>query len=152
MKTPPHTYPNPPLHIPFPFPPHHPHRCAPACNNPIFAEVVPETHRSLIYAFDRSFEGALAALAAPLVGILAQHLGFDGVAEVDPYDHAGNLRKARALADALLLCTCVPWGLCACFYSGLYWTYPRDKERGGVEEGVEGEGDEEHDMLLQGGQ
>lgn len=33
------------------------HRCAPACNNPMFSEVVPETHRSLIYAFDRSFEG-----------------------------------------------------------------------------------------------
>ncbi|PNH07170.1 hypothetical protein TSOC_006380, partial [Tetrabaena socialis] len=30
---------------------------APACNNPVFAEVVPADMRNLIYAFDRSFEG-----------------------------------------------------------------------------------------------
>lgn len=29
--------------------------------------------RTLIYAFDRSLEGALAACGAPLVGYLAQH-------------------------------------------------------------------------------
>ncbi len=29
--------------------------------------------RNLIYAFDRSFEMALAALAAPLVGWIAEH-------------------------------------------------------------------------------
>ena len=34
---------------------------APACNSPIFAEIVPEHMRSTVYAFDRSFEGALAA-------------------------------------------------------------------------------------------
>ena len=34
---------------------------APACNSPMFAEIVPEHMRSTIYAFDRSFEGAIAA-------------------------------------------------------------------------------------------
>lgn len=29
----------------------------PACNNPIFAEIVPPRFRNLIYAFDRCFEG-----------------------------------------------------------------------------------------------
>lgn len=29
----------------------------PACNNPIFAEIVPPRYRNLIYAFDRCFEG-----------------------------------------------------------------------------------------------
>jgi len=29
---------------------------APACNNPIFAEIVPARSRTLVYAFDRSFE------------------------------------------------------------------------------------------------
>lgn len=47
---------------------------APACNNPIFAEIVPEHLRSMIYAFDRSFETAIAASAAPIVGILAEKL------------------------------------------------------------------------------
>ena len=47
---------------------------APACNNPIFAEIVPPEQRTLVYAFDRSFEMAIAALAAPIVGILAERL------------------------------------------------------------------------------
>ena len=45
---------------------------APACNNPIFAEIVPPHMRNLVYAFDRCFEGAIAACATPIVGILAQ--------------------------------------------------------------------------------
>jgi hypothetical protein len=35
----------------------------------MFAEIVPEHLRSVVYAFDRSFEGAIAACAAPLVGL-----------------------------------------------------------------------------------
>ena len=34
----------------------------------MFAEIVPEELRSTIYAFDRSFEGGVAAMAMPLVG------------------------------------------------------------------------------------
>lgn len=34
----------------------------------MFADIVPEQLRSTVYAFDRSFEGAVAACAAPLVG------------------------------------------------------------------------------------
>ena len=45
---------------------------APACNNPVFAEIVPPHLRNMIYAFDRCFEGAIAACAAPLVGVLAE--------------------------------------------------------------------------------
>ena len=45
---------------------------APACNNPVFAEIVPPHLRNMIYAFDRCFEGAIAACAAPLVGLLAE--------------------------------------------------------------------------------
>ena len=47
---------------------------APACNNPIFSEIVPTHMRNMIYAFDRSFEGAIAACGAPLVGILAERV------------------------------------------------------------------------------
>lgn len=46
---------------------------APACNNPVFAEIVPPDMRNIVYAFDRSFEGALSALGAPLVGYAAEH-------------------------------------------------------------------------------
>ena len=42
-------------------------RCGSA-NSCIFADVVPVALRSTVYAFDRSFEGAVGACAAPLVG------------------------------------------------------------------------------------
>lgn len=45
---------------------------APACNNPAFAEIVPPHMRNIVFAFDRCFEGAVAACAAPLVGALAE--------------------------------------------------------------------------------
>ncbi|CAK0787030.1 hypothetical protein CVIRNUC_010246 [Coccomyxa viridis] len=103
---------------------------APACNNPIFAEIVPPELRNMIYAFDRSFEGAIAACGAPLVGILAERLfGFKGAAELDPEDVDMNTKKALALGNALLVCMAVPWALCVIIYSGLHWTYPRDKAR-----------------------
>ena len=41
---------------------------------PSFAQIVPPDLRNLVYAFDRSFEMAIAALAAPVVGILAEHV------------------------------------------------------------------------------
>lgn len=47
---------------------------APACNNPVFAEIVPPHLRNLIYAFDRCFEGAVAACATPFVGLLAEKI------------------------------------------------------------------------------
>ena len=34
-------------------------------------QVVPEALRSRVYAFDRCFEGAVAAFSGPLVGIVA---------------------------------------------------------------------------------
>ena len=37
-------------------------------NSAMFADIVPEELRSTVYAFDRSFEGGVAACAMPLVG------------------------------------------------------------------------------------
>ena len=66
----------------------------------------------------RCFEGALAALAAPLVGILAQHVfGLHGTA-APTGDPSIDLPKARALGNALLILTAVPWTLCLLLYSG----------------------------------
>ncbi|KAI3894942.1 hypothetical protein MKW92_048839 [Papaver armeniacum] len=46
--------------------------CATCANNPMFADVVPTKHRTMVYAFDRAFEGTLSSLAAPVVGILTR--------------------------------------------------------------------------------
>ena len=102
---------------------------APACNNPIFAEIVPAGARTLIYSFDRSFEMAVAALAVPLVGVLAEKwFGFDGTATASG-DPALDGPKAEALSRALLLMTAIPWTACAVAYSAVHATYPRDKRR-----------------------
>lgn len=73
-------------------------------------------------AHRRSFEGAVAACAAPLVGWLARYqFGFSGTAAVGP-DPAENLANARSLGSALLAFTAVPWTLCLLFLTPLHWT------------------------------
>eukprot|EP00891_Asterochloris_glomerata_P000173 jgi/Astpho2/173/e_gw1.00004.7.1_t len=104
---------------------------APACNNPIFAEIVPAHLRNLIYAFDRSFEMAIAACATPLVGAIAEKFGFEGAAtrSEGSRDISKDLSKAKALGNALLLCLVVPWAICLVVYTALHLTYPKDKRK-----------------------
>ncbi|KAI7839840.1 hypothetical protein COHA_006425 [Chlorella ohadii] len=100
---------------------------APACNNPIFAEIVPPAQRNLVYAFDRCFEGAVAACAAPLVGTLAERVfGFSGSGTVTR-DRPTDLANAAALGNALLCFLLVPWTITLVLYTGLHWTYPADR-------------------------
>lgn len=115
--------------------------CGSGCNSPLFAEIVPARKRSLVYAFDRCFEGAIASCAAPLVGVIAERVfGFDAAAVSERGGGGGGAAagaggSARARADAaalgasLLWCLCVPWALCFCIYFGLYATYPEDRAR-----------------------
>jgi MFS family permease len=88
------------------------------CNNSaLFAELVPEEQRSTIYAFDRSFEGAVGAMGAPLVGVAAERLfGFRGsLGAPGASADAGNV---AALGSALLVCMVGPWLLCLLFFTG----------------------------------
>ncbi|GMH36612.1 hypothetical protein BSKO_04485 [Bryopsis sp. KO-2023] len=99
--------------------------CQSGCNSPVFADIVPESLYSKIYAFDRSFEGAIAATAAPLVGFVSEHLfGFSGDVSEGRGEDKSN---AESLGNSLLLCLVVPWFLCFLFYGGLHWSYPRDR-------------------------
>lgn len=100
--------------------------CATAANGPMFAEVVPPKHRTMIYAFDRAFEVSFSSFAAPLVGILSEKMyGYD-VKAVDPV--LGSAREALALSKGLLAVMVVPFGLCSLLYSLLYWTFKQDRE------------------------
>ena len=92
-----------------------------ACTSPMFAEIVPSQQRPMIYSFDRALEGAIAAMGAPLVGWLAERMGFSESQE------QSDEQKAQALATALALCTAAPWAVCCIFFTGLHLTYPRDK-------------------------
>ncbi|KAL3527071.1 hypothetical protein ACH5RR_011727 [Cinchona calisaya] len=100
--------------------------CATAANGPMFAEVVPVKHRTMIYAFDRAFEGSFASFAAPMVGILAEKMyGYDAKS-VDPI--LGSGREALALSRGLFSMMAIPFGLCSLFYTPLYWTFKHDRE------------------------
>ncbi|CAO2827774.1 unnamed protein product [Amaranthus hypochondriacus] len=105
---------------------------APATNNPIFAEIVPEKHRTSIYALDRSFESILASFAPPVVGILAQHVyGYKpvtvGTSNAESIET--DRENAASLAKALYTAMGIPFTICCFIYSFLYCTYPRDRER-----------------------
>lgn len=66
----------------------------------------------------RCFEGAVAACAAPLVGLLAEKVfGFRGTA-TRTGDRALDLAKANAMGNALLCFLIVPWTLCLIAYCG----------------------------------
>lgn len=115
---------------------------APATNNPIFAEIVPERARTSIYALDRSFESILSSFAPPVVGILAQHVygykpipkGSIGLKKIETdRSNAGSLGKALYTAIG------IPMAICCCCYSFLYCTYPRDRDRARMDALIESE-------------
>ncbi|KAL8231114.1 hypothetical protein R6Q57_000892 [Mikania cordata] len=97
-----------------------------AANAPMFAEVVPAKHRTMIYAFDRAFEVSFSSFAAPMVGILAEKIyGYDPKS-VDPI--AGSNREALALSKGLFVMMAIPFGLCCLFYTPLYRVFKRDRD------------------------
>lgn len=89
-------------------------------NSALFAEIVPEQLRSAVYAFDRSFEGAVGATAAPLVGLVAERVfGYHGsLGGTAVPDQAALLANARALGNSMLILLLIPWGLDFFFYCG----------------------------------
>ncbi|KAG2632825.1 hypothetical protein PVAP13_2NG126900 [Panicum virgatum] len=100
--------------------------CATSANNPMFAEVVPPKHRTMIYAFDRAFEGSFASLAAPAVGLVTEKIyGYDAKT-VNLAN--GSAEGAYALSRGLLTMMIVPFGVCVLFYSPLYLVFKRDRE------------------------
>lgn len=101
--------------------------CGAAVNAPIFAEVVPTEHRTMIYAFHRAFEVSFSSFAAPLVGILSEKMyGYDPKS-VDP--DSGSAQEAFALSRGLLAMMVLPFGLCCLFYTPLYSVFKRDREK-----------------------
>ena len=91
-----------------------------------------------MFAFDKCVTGALGAVAAPLVGLLAERAfgGHDIISKGVAHDAASaagraearaNVRNAAALENALLwVMVCAMLLRCA-VYGGLYWTLPRDR-------------------------
>ncbi|KAK7385298.1 hypothetical protein VNO78_31014 [Psophocarpus tetragonolobus] len=115
---------------------------APATNNPIFAEIVPERSRTSVYALDRSFESILSSFAPPAVGILAQHVyGYKPIPEgsSESQEILTDRENAASLAKSLYTAIGIPMSLCCIIYTFLYRTYPRDRERAKMEALIESE-------------
>ncbi|GJN22923.1 hypothetical protein PR202_gb10532 [Eleusine coracana subsp. coracana] len=100
--------------------------CATCANNPMFAEVVPPRHRTMIYAFDRAFEGSFGSLASPAVGMVTEKIYGYNAKTVD-LAH-GSVKGAYALSRGLLTMMIVPFGLCFMFYTPLYYLFKRDRD------------------------
>ncbi|XP_010555516.1 PREDICTED: uncharacterized protein LOC104824996 [Tarenaya hassleriana] len=115
---------------------------APATNNPIFAEIVPEKSRTSVYALDRSFESVLSSFAPPIVGILAQHVyGYKPILQGSTRSEEINADRenAASLAKALYTSIGIPMAACCFIYSFLYCTYPIDRQRAQMEALIESE-------------
>lgn len=111
-------------------------------SSPIFAEIVPERARTSIYALDRSFESILSSFAPPVVGMLAQNVyGYKPV-QAGPHDSKAietDRENAASLGKALYTAISIPMAICCAFYSFLYCTYPRDRDRARMEALIESE-------------
>lgn len=115
---------------------------APATNNPIFAEIVPERSRTSVYALDRSFESILSSFAPPAVGILAQHVyGYKPIPKgsSESQEILTDRENAASLAKSLYTAIGIPMALCCIIYTLLYRTYPRDRERAQMDALIESE-------------
>lgn len=103
--------------------------------------MLPENLRSSGYAFDKGVTGLLGALAAPLVGLLAEKVwhghgitdstaaAADNATDASSLQasYAKNIYNARALENALLSVMIAAMGLRAIVYGFLYFTLPRDR-------------------------
>jgi len=95
--------------------------------NPIFAEIVPEKARTMVYALDKCFESVLGSFGSPLVGILAERVF--GYQPGTPGKSAEADRKnADALSRAIFSEIAGPF-ICCLTYTTMYWTYPADRRR-----------------------
>lgn len=106
--------------------------CAPSTNNPIFSELFIPEIRSTAFSIDRLFEGSIAASGTAIVAAIAGALGFVDpgpgveISSLDPSTIATNI---NAMAWGIVIATAIPWTLCLIFYSFLYKTYPKDRDR-----------------------
>ncbi|KAL6883375.1 hypothetical protein ACP4OV_010789 [Aristida adscensionis] len=103
--------------------------CPAGTNNPILAEIVPETARTTVYALDKSLESVFAAFGSPAVGVLAERVFGYQPAAAPGAGVETDRPNAAALSKAMFAVIAVPIAVGCVAYSSLYWTYPADRRR-----------------------
>ena len=112
---------------------------------PVWAQIVPSRLRTLVFALSSAFEKCVAALGAPLVGLLAQKLY--GFKLGSPNSAAGgpptemDINHAQSLAKGIFLAIGGPVSICAVLITGLYWTYPGDRGKARIQSWVDNAAD-----------
>lgn len=94
-------------------------------NNKIFGDIVPQEVYPYIFALDRCIEGVMGSVGALATGWLTNAM-FD----FDPssVDNGGcSPEDAHKLGQGIFTVCLVAWGLCFLFYTGLHFTYPKDR-------------------------
>lgn len=104
----------------------------PAANNPILSELFKPEIRGTAFALDRLFEGSVAASGTAVVAAIATGLGFTDPGAGQPISSLTALQISTnidAMAWGIIIATTIPWAICLLFYSFIYITYPKDRDR-----------------------
>src|SRR5271157_3731527 len=102
-----------------------------AANFPIFSEIFEPEIRGSVFSVDRVFEGSFQSLGSVFVSGLATIFGFIQPAQgADPSSLGPVVMAfdAHTLAVAMFLSCALPWIICVCAYTLLYFTYPKDRD------------------------
>ena len=96
------------------------------CGHFSFVATITRMHTTPTTLPRRCFEGALAACAAPLVGVVSDKVfGYRGAGTVSRKREV-DLANAEALGNALLAFMLVPWTFTLLLYTGV-WLGERDE-------------------------
>jgi MFS family permease len=113
-------------------------------NAPIYSEIVPPAHRTLVFGMDAAVEGSVGALGAPIAGWMALHmfhydtaqdgsLGSDSCQDGSLSVSDGSdsqqcdVANANALGQAIMWTMMLPWCVCCLIYCLLLRTYKHDR-------------------------
>lgn len=102
-----------------------------ACNSPVLCSLSEESERSVVLAWQTGLEGAIGALGGFLFTVISAQLGYDTrcarpIEDRPPELTADICDSRQKLGTAMVICTCVPWGVCGLFYSSLHCSYQKD--------------------------
>mmetsp|Transcript_82870 Transcript_82870/g.173515 ORF Transcript_82870/g.173515 Transcript_82870/m.173515 type:complete len:506 (+) Transcript_82870:158-1675(+) len=101
--------------------------CCGIINAKIFADIVPQTIFTYVYAVDRTVEGTLGAAGSPAVGLLTDKV-FQYNATAARVG-ACSPKDAHSLGQGIFSISFAAWSICFTCYSLMHCTYPADRKR-----------------------
>merc|ERR1712066_246759 len=94
-------------------------------NAKVFADIVPQSVFTYVYAVDRAIEGTIGASGSPAVGILTDNVFHYNKTAAQSGDCSPP--DAQSLGMGVYSISLVSWTICFLCYSAMHWTYPVDR-------------------------